>query len=99
GLTDNVQSLGNAFGAGFTDEISNYVGQVRDMMVGSDTVVERVVGNIIKLLSALVIVVRNRSDIITVTATLSLLGCSGSPWRWLKSKICSILGINMAQKQ
>nr|BAW98047.1 polyprotein [Enterovirus F] len=99
GLTDYVQSLGNAFGAGFTDEISNYVGQVRDMMVGSDTVVEKIVRNIIKLLSALVIVVRNRSDIITVTATLSLLGCSGSPWRWLKSKICSILGINMAQKQ
>nr|WEM34770.1 polyprotein [Enterovirus E] len=99
GLTDYVQSLGNAFGAGFTDEISNYVGQVRDMMVGSDTVVEKIVRNIIKLLSALVIVVRNRADIITVTATLSLLGCSGSPWRWLKSKICSILGINMAQKQ
>ncbi|BAW98044.1 polyprotein [Enterovirus AN12] len=99
GLTDYVQSLGNAFGAGFTDEISNYVGQVRDMMVGSDTVVEKIVRNIIKLLSALVIVVRNRSDIVTVTATLSLLGCSGSPWRWLKAKICSILGINMAQKQ
>lgn len=99
GLTDYVQSLGNAFGAGFTDEIANYVGQVRDMMVGSDTVVEKIVRNIIKLLSALVIVVRNRSDIITVTATLSLLGCTGSPWRWLKSKICSILGINMAQKQ
>nr|QGA89259.1 polyprotein [Enterovirus F] len=99
GLTDYVQSLGNAFGAGFTDEISNYVGQVRDMMVGSDTVVEKIVRNVIKLLSALVIVVRNRSDIITVTATLSLLGCSGSPWRWLKAKVCSILGIQMAQKQ
>nr|YP_009020979.1 protein 2B [enterovirus F4] len=99
GLTDYVQGLGNAFGAGFTNEICNYVNQVKDMMIGSDTVVEKIIRNVIRLLSALVIVVKNPSDIVTVTATLSLLGCTGSPWRWLKAKICSILGINMAQKQ
>nr|WVH45241.1 polyprotein [Enterovirus F] len=99
GLTDYVQTLGNAFGAGFTEEISSYVNQVREMMVGSDTLVEKVVRCVIRLVSALVIVVRNKDDIITITATLSLLGCTGSPWRWLKQKICSILGVPMAQKQ
>ncbi len=99
GIHSYIESLGNAFGAGFTEQISTCVNQIKEAMVGSDGLAEKILRNLIKLLSALVIVVRNHSDILTVTATLSLLGCSSSPWRWLKQKVCSLLGINMAQKQ
>lgn len=99
GITDYVQQLGNAFGAGFTTEIANYTNQLRDMLIGSDCVVEKIIRSLVRLVSALVIVVRNHQDLVTVGATLALLGCEGSPWKWLKRKVCQILGINMAEKQ
>nr|NP_740450.1 2B [Enterovirus E] len=99
GITDYVQQLGNAFGAGFTAEIANYTNQLRDMLMGSDSVVEKIIRSLVRLVSALVIVVRNHQDLITVGATLALLGCEGSPWKWLKRKVCQILGINMAERQ
>nr|AXU25490.1 polyprotein [Enterovirus E] len=99
GITDYVQQLGNAFGAGFTAEIANYTNQLKDMLVGSDSVVERIIRALVRLVSALVIVVRNHQDLVTVGATLALLGCDGSPWKWLKRKVCQVLGINMAERQ
>nr|UUB77413.1 polyprotein [Enterovirus E] len=99
GLTDYVQTLGNAFGAGFTAEIASYTQQLRDMLVGSDSVVEKIVRTLVRLISALVIVVRNHEDLVTVGATLALLGCEGSPWKWLKRKTAQILGVNIAERQ
>lgn len=91
GITDYVTQLGSAFGDGFTNSI-------RDTLVGACDVSDKLTGKIIKwtirLISALSIIVRNSSDTPTVIATLALLGCSGSPWRYLKDKVCKWLGID-----
>nr|APC23163.1 polyprotein [enterovirus A124] len=99
GVTDYIKTLGDAFGTGFTESISREVQNIKDTLVGSEGVVEKILKNLVKLISALVIIVRSEYDLVTVTATLALIGCTGSPWRWLKAKVASILGIPIAQKQ
>nr|QOI17234.1 polyprotein [enterovirus A122] len=99
GVTDYIKGLGDAFGTGFTESISREVQNIKDSLIGSEGVVEKILKNLVKLISALVIIVRSEYDLVTVTATLALIGCTGSPWRWLKTKVASILGIPIAQKQ
>ncbi|AAL69622.2 polyprotein [enterovirus A125] len=99
GITDYVQQLGSAFGAGFTNEIAEKTQQIKEMLIGQDSILEKCLKAMIKIISAMVILIRNSDDIVTVTATLALIGCSTSPWQWLKSKVCSYFQIPMAQRQ
>nr|YP_009508946.1 2B protein [enterovirus D68] len=99
GITDYIQNLGNAFGAGFTETISNKAKEVQDMLIGESSLLEKLLKALIKIISALVIVIRNSEDLITVTATLALLGCHDSPWSYLKQKVCSYLGIPYVPRQ
>nr|ABC69251.1 polyprotein [Enterovirus A71] len=99
GVSDYIKGLGDAFGMGFTDAVSREVEVLKNHLIGSEGVVEKILKNLVKLISALVIVIRSDYDMVTLTATLALIGCHGSPWAWVKSKTASILGIPMAQKQ
>nr|WHU98780.1 polyprotein [enterovirus D68] len=99
GITDYIQNLGNAFGAGFTETISNKAKEVQDMLIGESSLLEKLLKALIKIISALVIVIRNSEDLVTVTATLALLGCHDSPWSYLKQKVCSYLGIPYVPRQ
>ncbi|AAM00276.1 polyprotein [enterovirus G2] len=99
GVVDYIQQLGNSFGKGFTDEIANFAGQLREMMVGADSLVEQCLKTFIKAVSAIVIATRSEGDVPTVLATLALIGCDGSPWRWLKRQFCGIFGIPYVEKQ
>nr|BBC70768.1 polyprotein [Enterovirus G] len=99
GFADYIQQLGNSFGKGFTDEIAGFASQLREMMVGADGLVEQCLKTFIKVVSAIVIAVRSDGDVPTVLATLALIGCDGSPWRWLKQQFCSIFKIPYVEKQ
>nr|AFR77804.1 polyprotein [Enterovirus A90] len=99
GVTDYIKGLGDAFGTGFTDSISREIQQLKNYLLGSENVVEKILKALIKVVSALVIVVRSDYDLVTLTATLALIGCHGSPWAWLKSKVSNLLDIPIAQKQ
>ncbi|AAR38845.1 polyprotein [Coxsackievirus A7] len=99
GVSDYIKGLGDAFGTGFTDAVSREVEALKNHLIGSEGAVEKILKNLVKLISALVIVIRSDYDMVTLTATLALIGCRGSPWAWIKSKTASILGIPMAQKQ
>nr|BCD33953.1 polyprotein [Enterovirus G] len=99
GITDYIQQLGNSFGRGFTDEIAGFASQLREMMVGADGLVEQCLKTFIKVVSAIVIATRSEGDVPTVLATLALIGCDGSPWRWLKCQFCSIFKIPYVEKQ
>nr|AFJ19134.1 polyprotein [Enterovirus C109] len=97
GITDYISGLGAAFGAGFSTEISGRIQELQETV--QNVITEKLLKNLVKIVSALVIVARNYEDSITVLATLSLLGCDSSPWHWLKEKVCNILGIPYAMKQ
>nr|AQZ26614.1 polyprotein [Coxsackievirus A10]AQZ26615.1 polyprotein [Coxsackievirus A10] len=99
GVSDYIKGLGDAFGTGFTDAVSREVEALKNYLIGSEGAVEKILKNLVKLISALVIVIRSDYDMVTLTATLALIGCHGSPWAWIKAKTASILGIPMAQKQ
>lgn len=99
GVTDYIKGLGDAFGTGFTDSISREINQLKNYLLGSENVVEKILKALIKVVSALVIVVRSDYDLVTLTATLALIGCHGSPWKWLKHKVSTLLDIPMAEKQ
>nr|QFB70730.1 polyprotein [Enterovirus D] len=99
GITDYIQNLGNAFGAGFTETISEKAREIQNMLLGEDSLLEKLLKALIKIVSAMVIVIRNSDDLVTVTATLALLGCHDSPWAFLKQKVCSYLGIPYVIKQ
>nr|ULF99586.1 MAG: polyprotein [Enterovirus sp.] len=99
GLTDYIQQLGNSFGQGFTAEISNYASQLTEMLVGADGMVEKCLQTFVKVISAIVIATRSQGDVPTILATLALIGCDGSPWRWLKRQFCGIFGIPYVEKQ
>nr|BCD33923.1 polyprotein [Enterovirus G] len=99
GITDYIQQLGNSFGKGFTDEIAGFASQLREMMVGADGLVEQCLKTFIKVVSAIVIATRSEGDVPTILATLALIGCDGSPWRWLKRQFCSIFKIPYVEKQ
>ncbi|ACK37386.1 polyprotein [rhinovirus B42] len=85
GISDYISNLGKAFGTGFTEHISEKVTELQNMSLGYLNT--KVLSKIVKIVSALVIICRNHDDLITVTATLALLGCDGSPWRYLKMYI------------
>nr|UYE91110.1 polyprotein [Porcine enterovirus G] len=99
GFADYIQQLGNSFGKGFTDEIAGFACQLREMMVGADGLVEQCLKTFIKVVSAIVIATRSDGDVPTILATLALIGCDGSPWRWLKRQFCSIFKIPYVEKQ
>nr|AHB37368.1 polyprotein [Coxsackievirus B4] len=99
GVKDYVEQLGNAFGTGFTNQICEQVNLLKESLVGQDSILEKSLKALVKIISALVIVVRNHDDLITVTATLALIGCTTSPWRWLKQKVAQYYGIPMAERQ
>ncbi|APZ85755.1 polyprotein [Enterovirus B106] len=99
GVKDYVEQLGNAFGSGFTNQICEQVNLLKESLVGQDSILEKSLKALVKIISALVIVVRNHDDLITVTATLALIGCTASPWRWLKQKVSQYYGIPMAERQ
>ncbi|AAX47040.1 polyprotein [Enterovirus B86] len=99
GVKDYVEQLGNAFGSGFTNQICEQVNILKESLIGQDSILEKSLRALVKIISALVIVVRNHDDLITVTATLALIGCTSSPWRWLKQKVSQYYGIPMAERQ
>nr|QDD55602.1 polyprotein [Echovirus E6] len=99
GVRDYVEQLGNAFGSGFTSQICEQVSLLKESLIGQDSILEKSLKALVKIISALVIVVRNHDDLITVTATLALIGCTSSPWRWLKQKVSQYYGIPMAERQ
>nr|SPS68036.1 polyprotein [Echovirus E5] len=99
GVKDYVEQLGNAFGTGFTNQICEQVNLLKETLIGQDSILEKSLKALVKIISALVIVVRNHDDLITVTATLALVGCTASPWRWLKQKVSQYYGIPMAERQ
>ncbi len=99
GVRDYVEQLGNAFGSGFTNQICEQVTLLKESLIGQDSILEKSLKALVKIVSALVIVVRNHDDLITVTATLALIGCTTSPWRWLKQKVSQYYGIPMAERQ
>nr|AGC54436.1 polyprotein [Coxsackievirus B1] len=99
GVRDYVEQLGNAFGSGFTNQICEQVNLLKESLIGQDSILEKSLKALVKIISALVIVVRNHDDLITVTATLALIGCTTSPWRWLKKKVSQYYGIPMAERQ
>nr|ULF99594.1 MAG: polyprotein [Enterovirus sp.] len=99
GVADYIRSLGNSFGQGFTDEISRLAEQFKDMMTGADGLVEQCIKTFVKVVSAVVIATRADGDVPTILATLALIGCDTSPWRWLKKQFCSIFKLPYVEKQ
>nr|AXG50466.1 polyprotein [enterovirus B79] len=99
GVKGYVEQLGNAFGSGFTNQICEQVNLLKESLIGQDSILEKSLKALVRIISALVIVVRNHDDLITVTATLALIGCTTSPWRWLKQKVSQYYGIPMAERQ
>nr|AIB00432.1 polyprotein [Poliovirus 1] len=97
GITNYIESLGAAFGSGFTQQIGDKITELTNMV--TSTITEKLLKNLIKIISSLVIVTRNYEDTTTVLATLALLGCDASPWQWLRKKACDVLEIPYVTKQ
>nr|AAS88861.1 polyprotein [Poliovirus 1] len=97
GITNYIESLGAAFGSGFTQQIGDKISELTNMV--TSTITEKLLKNLIKIISSLVIITRNYEDTTTVLATLALLGCDISPWQWLKKKACDILEIPYVIRQ
>nr|WAK75488.1 polyprotein [rhinovirus C24] len=90
-VSDYFTQLGNAFGEGFTTNIQDHFSKLGQTI--NDKITTKVVKWLIRIISALTIMIRNNSDLPTVLATLALLGCSSSPWSFLKDRICKWLQI------
>nr|WDV04874.1 polyprotein [Poliovirus 1] len=97
GITNYIESLGAAFGSGFTQQIGDKITELTNMV--TSTITEKLLKNLIKIISSLVIITRNYEDTTTVLATLALLGCDASPWQWLRKKACDVLEIPYVIKQ
>ncbi|ABM54523.1 polyprotein [Coxsackievirus A20] len=97
GISNYIESLGAAFGSGFTQQIGDKISELTNMV--TSTITEKLLKNLIKIISSLVIITRNYEDTTTVLATLALLGCDISPWQWLKKKACDILEIPYVIRQ
>nr|UJH94720.1 polyprotein [Rhinovirus A] len=95
GISDYVEHLGQVFGVGFVDSIKQQV----DFINPTSKIGSKVIKWLLRIVSAMIIMVRNSSDPQTIVATLTLLGCSGSPWRFLKEKFCSWLQLNYIHKE
>nr|WES14246.1 polyprotein [rhinovirus C2]WES14247.1 polyprotein [rhinovirus C2] len=96
-VTNYLNQLGSAFGEGFTANIKDQLATVGNTII--DGLTNKVVKWLIRIISALTIMIRNSSDTPTVLATLALLGCHESPWAFLKGKVCKWLGINPPAKR
>nr|AEL31293.1 polyprotein [Rhinovirus C] len=90
-VSDYFTQLGGAFGEGFTHNIREHFTNLSTSI--TDKLTSKVVKWLVRIISALTIMIRNSSDTATVLATLALLGCQSSPWNFLKNKICQWLDI------
>nr|QXL74855.1 polyprotein [rhinovirus C11] len=90
-ISDYVTQLGNAFGTGFTQTLETNLRETCSGMF--DAITSKTVKWVVRIISALTIVIRNSSDMPTILATMALLGCTGSPWQYLKRKLCNWLGV------
>lgn len=92
GLKDYINQLGNAFGEGFSTNIKHHISETYGEI--TEKLTSKVIKWLIRIISALTIMVRNSADTPTIMATLALLGCSGSPWKFIKYKVCQWLQVN-----
>nr|YP_001552437.1 2B [Rhinovirus C] len=90
-IQDYVTQLGSAFGSGFTDTLKDQLTDVSAHI--KDKITSKVVKWLVRIISALTIMIRNSTDTPTVLATLALLGCHKSPWSFLKDRLCQWLNI------
>ncbi|ACK37373.1 polyprotein [rhinovirus A13] len=95
GVTDYIHMLGEAFGNGFVDSVKEHVNAINPI----NNISKKVIKWLLRIVSAMVIIIRNSSDPHTVVATLTLIGCSGSPWRFLKEKFCKWTQLNYIHKE
>nr|WAK75519.1 polyprotein [rhinovirus A51] len=95
GITDYIHNLGEAFGAGFIDNIREQIQVINPI----NKITGKIVKWIIRIISAITIIIRNSADPHTVVATLALIGCSGSPWRFIKEKVCNWLQLSYVHKE
>lgn len=90
-VSDYLNQMGHAFGEGFTQNVKDSMLSLGESV--QDQISSRVVKWLVRIISALTIMIRNSADTPTVLATLALLGCQSSPWTFLKEKICKWLNI------
>ncbi len=95
GITDYIHMLGEAFGNGFVESVKEQVSAINPI----NNISKKIVKWILRIISAMVIIIRNNSDPQTIIATLTLIGCSGSPWRFLKEKFCKWTQLSYIHKE
>nr|WAK75523.1 polyprotein [rhinovirus A38] len=95
GITDYIHMLGEAFGNGFVDSVKEQVNAINPI----NNISKKIIKWMLRIISAMVIIIRNSSDPQTIIATLTLIGCSGSPWRFLKEKFCKWTQLNYIHKE
>nr|UHU35052.1 polyprotein [rhinovirus A78] len=95
GISDYMQYLGEAFGTGFVDSVKEHIQNINPI----NKINSKMVKWLLRIISAMVIIIRNNADPQTIIATLTLLGCSGSPWRFLKNKFCNWFGLTYIHKE
>nr|QYI87777.1 polyprotein [rhinovirus A31] len=95
GITDYIHMLGEAFGAGFVDSVKDQINAINPI----NNISKKIIKWLLRIISAMVIIIRNSSDPQTIIATLTLIGCSGSPWRFLKEKFCKWTQLNYVHKE
>lgn len=95
GITDYIHMLGEAFGSGFVDSVKDQINAINPI----NNISKKIVKWLLRIISAMVIIIRNSSDPQTIIATLTLIGCSGSPWRFLKEKFCKWTQLNYIHKE
>lgn len=95
GIPEYIHSLGEAFGSGFVDNIKDQIQTINPI----NKITSKIIKWVIRIISAVTIIIRNSADPHTIVATLALLGCSGSPWRFIKEKVCGWLQLNYIHKE
>nr|UBI50764.1 polyprotein [rhinovirus A30] len=95
GITDYIHMLGEAFGNGFVDSVKEHVQAINPI----GNISKKIIKWMLRIISAMVIIIRNSSDPQTILATLTLIGCSGSPWRFLKEKFCKWTQLSYIHKE
>nr|UFT26789.1 polyprotein [rhinovirus A1B] len=95
GITDYIHMLGEAFGNGFVDSVKEQINAINPI----NSISKKVIKWLLRIISAMVIIIRNSSDPQTIIATLTLIGCNGSPWRFLKEKFCKWTQLTYIHKE
>nr|AEP69145.1 polyprotein [Rhinovirus A] len=95
GITDYIHMLGEAFGSGFVDSVKDQINSINPI----NNISSKMVKWMLRIISAMVIIIRNSSDPQTIIATLTLIGCNGSPWRFLKEKFCKWTQLTYIHKE